>query len=170
MLVSDVVNEKRVVVRLLAESDWEALREARLAALAEAPYAFASTFDGELAFTEDVWRTRAGAGRTFGAFYGDGLVGIATGISREPGPDFELVGMWVSPDWRGTGVAGRLVSQVCDLARQSGAGAIWLWVTEGNARARDFYQRLGFTPTGARKIVRPEEPGPWELEMSRGLD
>jgi GNAT superfamily N-acetyltransferase len=165
--VNGVAGEAPVDVRLLAESDWEALRETRLAALAEAPYAFGSTLERELTHPDERWRERAGGGRTFGAFDRDCLVGLATGIPRAPGPDFELVGMWVSPHWRGTGVAGRLVHCVFDLARQARAPAIWLWVTEGNDRARAFYQRLGFEPTGARQIVRP---GTRELEMRRRLD
>jgi GNAT superfamily N-acetyltransferase len=160
---------QQAAVRLLREADWEALRAVRLAALAEAPYAFGSTLERELAYTDELWRTRAGAGRTFGAFGRDGLVGLATGLSREPGPDFDLVGMWVSPDWRGSGVAGRLVNHVCDLAREEGAQSVWLWVTEGNGRARAFYERLEFAPSGARQLVRPEEPGHFELEMSRVL-
>ena len=67
-------------VRPLVADDWEQARDARLAALAEAPYAFSSTLERELAFTEDVWRGRAGSGRTFGAFDGRLIVGLATGL------------------------------------------------------------------------------------------
>jgi ribosomal protein S18 acetylase RimI-like enzyme len=75
--------------------------------------------------------------------------------------------MWVAPDCRGQGVADQLVEAVCDLARQSGAAAVTLWVTEVNGRARAFYRRLGFAPTGERQLVRPEEPEHFEEELSR---
>jgi ribosomal protein S18 acetylase RimI-like enzyme len=150
-------------VRRLATDDWPRLREARLAALAEAPYAFASTLAREQQFTEQTWQERAGRGSTFGAWDGDSVVGLATGIDE--GSDWQLVGMWVSPKLRGSGVADRLVSAVCELALQSGAMSVRLWVTEENGRARAFYRRLGFVPSGRRQLVRPEDPDRWEQEL-----
>jgi len=44
---------------------------------------------------------------------------------------------------------------------------VTLWVTEVNARARAFYQRMGFTATGARQPVREDEPNHWEEQMIR---
>jgi ribosomal protein S18 acetylase RimI-like enzyme len=163
-------NGPDAVVRLLVADDWEQLRAARLAALIEAPYAFASTLAREQAFDEDLWRSRAGAGRTFGAFDGAALVGLATGfpVDGQPG-DWHLVGMWVAPARRGQGVADWLVEAVCEQARQAGAGTITLWVTEVNDRARAFYRRLGFAPTGARQLVRPQQPDHWEEELARRL-
>jgi ribosomal protein S18 acetylase RimI-like enzyme len=69
-----------VLVRQLAADDWAELRAARLAALAEAPYAFASTLAREEAYDDALWRSRAGSGRTFGAFDGTAIVGLATGF------------------------------------------------------------------------------------------
>jgi ribosomal protein S18 acetylase RimI-like enzyme len=40
-----------------------------------------------------------------------------------------------------------------------------LWVTEVNDRAKAFYRRMGFTPTGARQPVRPDEPDHIEAQM-----
>jgi ribosomal protein S18 acetylase RimI-like enzyme len=154
-----------MTVRRLTAADAEQLRAARLAALAEAPYAFGSTLEREQAFTPEVWRERAGAGRTFGAFAGGQLAGLATGFPAEGGPDWHLVGMWVAPSGRGSGVAARLVAEVCELARRSGASAVSLWVTDVNERARAFYRRIGFQPTGRRQPVRPEQPEHTEEEL-----
>ena len=164
-----------VTCRRLEPADWAQLRDARLNALGEAPYAFASTLDRELAFTEDLWRERAGSGRTVGAWQADALVGIATGlpdsgVHGSGGGGWHLVGMWVSPAWRGKDVARRLVDEVCALARQSDAQTLTLWVTEVNDRARAFYRKLGFRPTGLRQLVRPGEPGHWEEELALRLD
>jgi ribosomal protein S18 acetylase RimI-like enzyme len=150
-------------VQRLAADDWAQLRDARLKALADAPYAFASTLAREQQFTEPTWRERAGRGGTFGAWDGDAIVGLATGIDE--GPHWQLVGLWVSPKLRGSGVADRLVSAVCELARQSGAMSVTLWVTEENGRARAFYQRFGFVPSGSRQLVRAEDPDRWEQEL-----
>jgi ribosomal protein S18 acetylase RimI-like enzyme len=154
-------------VRKLTADDWMELRSARLAALAEAPYAFSSTVAREQEFTEQTWRERAGSGRTFAVWDGDAIVGLATGLPEDG--QWHLVGMWVSPKVRGTGVADRLVAAVCELARQSGFTSATLWVTEVNGRARSFYRRFGFAPTGGRQLVRPEEPDHWEEELTLRL-
>jgi ribosomal protein S18 acetylase RimI-like enzyme len=154
-------------VRLLAADDWIELRDARLAALAEAPYAFSSTVAREQEFAESTWRERAGSGRMFAAWDGGTIVGLATGLPEDG--QWQLVGMWVSPKVRGTGIADRLVAAVCELARQSGFTSVTLWVTEVNDRARAFYRRIGFAPTGGRQLVRPDEPGLWEEELVRRI-
>jgi ribosomal protein S18 acetylase RimI-like enzyme len=156
-------------VRWLKESDWAALRTARLAALAEAPYAFSSTLAREQHFGEAVWRDRTRTGAVYAAWSAAAIVGMATGRPADDGAGWELVGMWVSPDWRGSGVADRLVDAICEHARRAAAGRIRLWVTEVNQRARAMYARLGFAPTGARQLVRPDEPDHWELELAREL-
>jgi ribosomal protein S18 acetylase RimI-like enzyme len=150
-------------VRRLAADDWAQLRDARLAALADAPYAFASTLAQEQQFTEQTWRERAGRGSTFAARDAGAIVGLATGIDE--GQYWHLVGVWVSPKLRGSGVADRLVAAVCGLARQSGATWVRLWVTDENDRARAFYRRLGFVPSGSRQLVRAEDPDRWEGEL-----
>jgi ribosomal protein S18 acetylase RimI-like enzyme len=159
-----------VTYRRLAPADWAQLRDARLAALAEAPYAFASTLDRELAFTAELWRERAGSGRTIGAWHCDAIVGMATGLPDDDGASWHLVGMWVSPAWRGLDVARLLVAEVCAQARLSAARTVTLWVTEVNDRARAFYRKVGFQPTGIRQLVRPDEPGHWEEELALRLD
>jgi GNAT superfamily N-acetyltransferase len=156
-------------VRPVTEDDWAALRTARLAALAEAPYAFSSTIAREQELSEGAWRARIRDSATFAAWQGEVIVGTVTGLSRADPSLWNLVAMWVSPDWRGTGIADDLVSAVCERARTSGAVRIGLWVTDINARARAFYGRLGFEPTGDRQLVRPDEPDHWETLLARSL-
>jgi ribosomal protein S18 acetylase RimI-like enzyme len=150
-------------VQRLAADDWAQLRDARLDALADAPYAFQSTLVREQQFTEQTWRGRISSASTFAAWDKDAIVGLATGIDE--GARWHLVGMWVSPKRRGSGIADQLVSAVCEQARQSGATSVRLWVTEENGRARAFYRRLGFVPSGSRQLVRPAEPDRWEEEL-----
>ena len=52
--------------------DWKALRQLRLQALADAPDAFASTLEAEVAYPDEVWRQRA-----------EGLVAVAEQVLAE---------------------------------------------------------------------------------------
>lgn len=169
--------ETAVQIRQAAPDDWAALRQVRLAALAEAPYAFGSTLDSEIARPERHWRARIAGWPQFIAWAGTEPVGIAAGFA-EPAADsdqagargsWHLVSMWVSPQARGRGIADDLVAAVSACARADGARRLTLWVTDVNARARAFYQRMGFRSTGRRQLVRPEEPDHWEQELALDL-
>jgi ribosomal protein S18 acetylase RimI-like enzyme len=169
----------------VAPEDWAVLRQVRLAALAEAPYAFSSTLAREQNSTEDQWRARVTNVLHFLAWQDGEPVGLAAGFAEPsgdqaadgqagqpgagPGRGWHLVSMWVSPQARGSGAAEQLVQAVCAAARADGATRIRLWVTDANPRAQAFYQRLGFCRTGARGVVRPEEPDHWEEERELDL-
>jgi GNAT superfamily N-acetyltransferase len=157
-------------IRRLVSGDWSALRQVRLAALADAPYAFSSTLDREAAFDERQWRQRIASSAHFMAWQDGEPAGLAAAFR----PDdltaaWHLVAMWVSPQARGRGLADGLVESVCAWARENGAARIVLWVTDVNARAQAFYRRLGFVSNGTRQLVRPGEPDHWEEQMERQL-
>ncbi|MBS2002966.1 MAG: GNAT family N-acetyltransferase [Cyanobacteria bacterium SZAS LIN-5] len=48
------------------------------------------------------------------------------------------------PDYRGQGLAERLIRQCLHNLRETGIGAVSLWVTEQNTPALGLYRRLGF--------------------------
>lgn len=142
-----------VEVRKLAGDEWTLYKTIRLAALSDAPYAFGSTYEREMAFPPETWQERAGQGAEGAASIcvialdGDRGVGIAGGITPTDQPRVsQLVSMWVDPDYRGTDIASRLVAQIEVWAFDRGSERIILGVTEGNARAARFYEKLGFTP------------------------
>ncbi len=152
-----------VVVRRAGPEEWRELRDVRLRALAEAPYAFGSTYEREAAFSDDQWRERAARpdSVTVVAEHQGRFVGCASGtramVGTEPveGSIAALLGMWVEPGARGSGIAERIVEAVEDWAREADYESIGLGVTVGNDRAIAFYRRIGYVDTGQRLPLRP---------------
>jgi ribosomal protein S18 acetylase RimI-like enzyme len=154
-------------VREITEDEWRVMRDIRLAALREAPYAFSSTYDGEATCSEDEWRRSIASGHTFLAYLPQQAAtpaGIAGCFPTEPGT-IELVSMWVRPWARGRGAGEALVAAVMGWARAGGARQVHLWVTETNDPARRLYQRCGFRPTGERQAL-PSSPDLTEIGMA----
>lgn len=157
-----------VEIREVGPEDWQIMRDVRLAALRDAPYAFSSTYEREARFAEAEWRGRAEGRNNFLAYLpglGGTPAGIAAGIEEEPGA-FELLSMWVHPEARGHRVGSALITSVVGWARARGASAVHLWVTESNKPARRLYERSGFTPTGERQPL-PSDPALAEIGMTR---
>jgi len=159
------------LVREIALDDWPALREIRLAALQDAPDAFASTHAREQTLDEAAWRARIARGGSFLAYVTEisasDPVGLVGGYETEPGA-VGLISMWVRPRARGHGVGEALISAVLDWAHARHARSVQLWVTEANKPARRLYERCGFKPTGERQPL-PSNPALGELAMTRQL-
>lgn len=148
-------------LRQTRAADWEALRELRLRALADAPNAFASTLGQEAAFPEEVWRQWAQGGPASAAFLageGGADIGMAA-IFAAPNASgrMHLVAMWVDPHYRHRGVGRALVGQAVRWAEERQACEVSLWVADHNTAAWTLYERVGFRPTGARQPL-PSNP------------
>lgn len=154
-------------IRVATVDDWERSKDIRLRALAEAPNAFCSSLDRELAFEDQAWRDRLEQARTFLALSGGATVGTATGTAdpHENGGR-ELVAMWVDPAERRSGVARALIDAVVEWARAQNAPAVALWVAEDNASALRLYEKCGFALTGEREVMRS---GVDQVRMRRPL-
>jgi GNAT superfamily N-acetyltransferase len=85
------------------------------------------------------------------------IVGLAV-CSRDEGTA-ELRDLYVVPKAWGSGIARALHDTALDWMRPRATGAI-LWVGEGNARARRFYEREGWRADGE---TRESPLGPREL-------
>jgi GNAT superfamily N-acetyltransferase len=160
-----------VMVREVDVDEWELLRDVRLAALREAPYAFGSTYAREAPFTEEQWRGRLSSRSvTFFAFAEQLAAGEPAGLAGVYEEDgmADLVSMWVRPTARGLGVGESLVMAAADWAKVRDHDTLYLWVTETNPGARRLYERCGFTPTGERQAL-PSDPSLQEIRMRRGL-
>lgn len=140
-------------IRPLTAADFATYRTIRLQALAEQPTAYVTAYEEDAALTEGQLRERltpSETAQTFGAFEGEQLVGIGTLIR----PDrvrlafrATIVGMYVAPPYRRTGLASRLVAVCVDRARGlAGVEEVCLCVTVGNEAARRCYLACGFVP------------------------
>ena len=86
--------------------EWAVLRDVRLRALPDAPYAFASTHAREVAFDETDWRRRIDGGPWWLARAAGEPVGLVAGYATEDDGDVRhLVAMWVDPAHRGSPAA-----------------------------------------------------------------
>lgn len=135
----------------LREDDWRTLRDVRLRALTEAPYAFWATHADEAAQTESQWRKFLRVAAFHVARRDGQIVGIAAALAHQGAADEpELIAMWVAPHDRRRGVATLLTRHLMSWATDRGATAMTLWVTDGNAAAHSLYEQIGFTVTGER--------------------
>lgn len=146
-------------ITLVGPAQWRRLRAVRLAALAESPGMFGSTLSREQAFDEAEWRRRAQRPVTFLASRGGCDVGLA-GVHEFAGI-WTVVGMWIAPEDRGTGVVDALVQACEDAVTRAGSDTIALGVMEDNAAGLSAYRRLGFTLTRRRDHVRDGRHEAW---------
>jgi GNAT superfamily N-acetyltransferase len=142
-------------VRRIRPTDWQVLRELRLASLADAPEAFGQRYEEAGVIDDRDWlaTARAAASGDRRAWFIAWEDGRATGLvqgRRRPPSDCLLFSMWVAPSARRKGTGGALVQAVDEWGQGWGASRIVLWVVDGNQGALGFYQRIGFrhVPTG----------------------
>ncbi len=141
-----------LLVTRVEPGDWRRLRDVRLAALADSPEMFGSTSAKEQAFDEAEWRRRAARPATLLASRDGADVGMA-GVYDFDG-EWSVMGMWIAPSARGTGVVEALVEACESVVRDAGATTVSLGVMEDNPRGRGAYLRLGYDFTGMREHVR----------------
>ncbi|WP_327132662.1 GNAT family N-acetyltransferase [Streptomyces sp. NBC_01343] len=174
------------VMRAVRADEWEKVKELRITALNDpaAPVAFLETLEQARARPDEFWQDRAkGAShgrhaRQFVAEAPDGQwAGSVTVLVEKAGAiDFferaieqtqgHLVGVFVRPEQRGTGLTEGLFAAALEWAWSLEGPAlerVRLFVHEENARAAAFYRRFGFRATGEVLPV-PADPGAKELE------
>jgi GNAT superfamily N-acetyltransferase len=160
---------KQWQVRRAALGDEPVLRALRLQALSEAPDAFGSTYDREVARTTADWQRWLSPGATFILDAPGGANGLVAGQLDATDPTAVLLmAMWVHPVVRGAGAADELVAAVIAWAASEDAKTVRLDVFQANARARRFYERLGFRETGESTVH--ERDGRIEFRMERAVN
>jgi ribosomal protein S18 acetylase RimI-like enzyme len=161
-------------VRRIRASEWREYRQLRLEALKDSPLAFVEQYDESLARPDRFWQDRVergatgGASSTFVAVRAGRLIAKASCLVESEVTEYvsaHIVGVYVTPQFRGHGVAEALVTAVIRWAQEEPhADRIRLFVMQTNDRAAAFYRRIGFVPTGAT-MAYPPNPTYTEHEM-----
>jgi GNAT superfamily N-acetyltransferase len=152
-----------VDVRLVRAGEGARLRELRLRALLDAPLAFASSLEVEVARPDSYWTDLAGAsskgsekvvfvaaaGQRWFAMAGSHWFDQSAGI-------VQLWGMWVEPAARGSGLGRLLVDRVTSWAAARDAVLLRLGVTDRAFQIAAFYEHLSFRRTGETKLLPPD--------------
>src|SRR5262245_60465044 len=120
-----------MITRRAAPGDEPILRDLRIQALTDAPEAFGSTLERELARTVEDWRGWMSPDPTFILENAGAPRGIVAAKRDETVAGIvHLMAMWVHPDARGFGGGEALVAGVLAWARSEGATAVQLQVVE----------------------------------------
>jgi GNAT superfamily N-acetyltransferase len=148
-----------VAVRPMREGDIEAVSAVRVNGWKAAYQGLVpADYLDQLTVAEDARKRREYLARCDGsvenlvAESGGEVVGwAALGPSRDEdheAGDGELLTIYVRPDLIGTGIGKALMERVLVRCRERGFHRLALWVIEGNAGARAFYEAWGFAPDG----------------------
>ncbi|MFH8800254.1 GNAT family N-acetyltransferase [Streptomyces sp. NPDC017936] len=173
------------VIRSVRADEWAAARELRLLALRDpiAHLAFLETYEEALAKPDSFWRERTagvaadveGAQQVIAEGPDGEWVGTLTVLLEEAGTkdwaglpverfQGHVVGVFVRPEHRGSGLTEVLFDAGLEWAWARGVERVRLIVHEDNGRARAFYRRAGFEPSGV-VVPLPSDPDARELEF-----
>ncbi|MGW8066537.1 GNAT family N-acetyltransferase [Streptomyces ziwulingensis] len=176
------------VIRSPRADEWPAVKELRLRALRDplAHLAYLETYDDAVVRPDSFWRERAAGGaegaagaRQIVAEGPGGLwLGTLTVLVEEAGTtdwaglpverrQGHVVGVFVRPEWRGSGLTKALFDAGLEWAWESGLERVRLIVHPDNGRARGAYRKAGFAPSGRTVPLVGGAAGEVELELVR---
>lgn len=175
-------------IRSVRADEWQQARELRLEALQDpaAPIAFLDTYDQAVARPDSHWQERTAgnaAGESSIEFIAEGpdgtWAGSLTVLVELPGaegsfggeaavPQTHVVGVYVRPEHRASGVSRALFEAALEWSwalSEPPVERVRLFVHEQNDRARAFYRKTGFEPTGLT-IPLQDDPSQKEYELA----
>ena len=157
------------VIRSIRADEWPEVKALRLLALQDpvAHLAFLETYENALVRPDAFWQERAegssqgsATAQQIVALTRDGTwVGMLTVLMEEAGTvdwagfpverrQGHVVGVYVRPEHRGTGLTERMFGHAAEWAWNAGVDRVRLIVHEDNTRAQGLYRKVGFVPTG----------------------
>src|SRR5882672_11341225 len=110
-----------IEIRALYADDWAVTKALRLAALLDSPEAFGGSYEESVRRSEEQWRAWPVDGQVFAAVLNGEPVGMGCGWRPPEASSTNLIGMWIAPAARGTGLAALLIDAVAEWARDNGA-------------------------------------------------
>lgn len=133
-------------IRLLGVDDVHDFRNIRLSALKESPEMFGSIYDCEKKLSTQQFMKRLDSFTAFGAYIEEKIVGLCVFKQEDGVKDAHkayLSSVFVEPEFRGLGVAEKLLQSVKNYAREH-VEQIMLSVVDGNIAAIKLYEKQGF--------------------------
>lgn len=79
------------------------------------------------------------------------VIGLSRDEDKKEAGNFELWAIYTEPELRRCGLGRELLAFCEDEAARRGMREVSLWVLEGNASGRAFYEKHGYRADGARK-------------------
>jgi ribosomal protein S18 acetylase RimI-like enzyme len=148
-----------VEIRKIKSNEGLMLRDARLSALADSPYAFGATLSEEKRKPVNDFYSTAKAhsasetSTTFFAIENNSAVGqIGAFFDSVDGESF-ICAMWVAPSHRRKGLGEQLISKAISWLTQRNASKICAWVANSNMVAIKFYQSVGFVSSRIQQAL-----------------
>ena len=161
----------RMAVRRLRSDEVELLRDVRLRALQDSPWAFGSSHARELGHSAERWQRFADQVDSviYVAMEDGACIGMAGGfMPADLAGTVQLWGMWVAPEGRRRGHGRALLAAVVAWAADRGAETVRLDVTDTERAlpAAALYRAAGFVATGERRPLE-SDPSLETLVMTR---
>src|SRR5579884_3086445 len=172
-------------LRAFQANDGLLMKDVRLRALRDAPYAFGGTqtFEEESAFPDSHWHTLAAEvggqvekwrDRCVSYVMLDGAEACGTAscylCPHVPRRAY-FSAAWIDPRFRRQGYGRKLMDAAIAWARAHGSDHLKLWVDDANPGAAAFYRALGFKATGENRPIGPdllERESSYELRLAAG--
>jgi RimJ/RimL family protein N-acetyltransferase len=161
---------ENIEISLASTSDALRLREIRLGALKDAPYAFGAKFEVDKTKPLSFWQEALQASNWFFISHNGsdiGLIGVEA-ATADRGSDCWIFGWWIAPEFRGLGLPALILNKIDQFCLANNWYRQGLGVWPENTRAIAAYKKLGFI-SGNNPIPSRSKPGQLYLPMYRNL-